>query len=238
MSYRIVKKIVTGRQAIDGAGVHLVRVLGSGTIRDFDPFLMLDAFDSLNPADYVRGFPLHPHRGIETFTYLVLGLQLWINLPRDKKMVHPKYRDITPDDIPVIEEKGVTIRVVTGKYGNIGGATQGEYVDVQFLDVEMGPGGTWEMETIPGNTVFSYLMEGSCAYEPEGVIQPARRAVLFSDGDKIHLHAGPEGARMVIVSGKPLREPVAWGGPIVMNTDEELRNAFMELEEGTFIRHG
>ena len=117
----------------------------------------------------------------------------------------------------------MTIRVVTGKYGNIGGATQGEYVDVQFLDVEMGPGGTWEMETIPGNTVFSYLMEGSCAYEPEGVIQPARRAVLFSDGDKIHLHAGPEGARMVIVSGKPLREPVAWGGPIVMNTDEELR---------------
>ena len=255
MSYRIVKKIVTGRQAIDGAGVHLVRVLGSGTIRDFDPFLMLDAFDSLNPADYVRGFPLHPHRGIETFTYLVkgeidhkdslgnsgrikdgccqwmtagggilhqempkasprmLGLQLWINLPRDKKMVHPKY-------------------------GNIGGATQGEYVDVQFLDVEMGPGGAWEMETIPGNTVFSYLMEGSCAYEPEGVIQPARRAVLFSEGDKIHLHAGPEGARMVIVSGKPLREPVAWGGPIVMNTDEELRNAFMELEEGTFIRHG
>ena len=85
-------------------------------------------------------------------------------------MVHPKYRDITPDDIPVIEEKGVTIRVVTGKYGNIGGATQGEYVDVQFLDVEMGPGGAWEMETIPGNTVFSYLMEGSCAYEPEGVI--------------------------------------------------------------------
>ena len=280
MSYRIVKKIVTGRQAIDGAGVHLVRVLGSGTIRDFDPFLMLDAFDSLNPADYVRGFPLHPHRGIETFTYLVkgeidhkdslgnsgrikdgccqwmtagggilhqempkasprmLGLQLWINLPRDKKMVHPKYRDITPDDIPVIEEKGVTIRVVTGKYGNIGGATQGEYVDVQFLDVEMGPGGAWEMEIIPGNTVFSYLMEGSCAYEPEGVIQPARRAVLFSEGDKIHLHAGPEGARMVIVSGKPLREPVAWGGPIVMNTDEELRNAFMELEEGTFIRHG
>ena len=97
----------------------------------------------------------------------MLGLQLWINLPRDKKMVHPKYRDITPDDIPVIEEKGVTIRVVTGKYGNIGGATQGEYVDVQFLDVEMGPGGAWEMETIPGNTVFSYLMEGSCAYEPK-----------------------------------------------------------------------
>lgn len=106
----------------------------------------------------------------------MLGLQLWINLPRDKKMVHPKYRDITPDDIPVIEEKGVTIRVVTGKYGNIGGATQGEYVDVQFLDVEMGPGGAWEMETIPGNTVFSYLMEGSCCLDAGGVIQPARRA--------------------------------------------------------------
>ena len=101
----------------------------------------------------------------------------------------------------------MTIRVVTGKYGTIGGAVQGEYVDVQFLDVEMGPGAAWEMETIPGNTVFSYLMEGSCAYEPEGVLQPARRAVLFSEGGNIRLHAGPEGARMVIVSGKPLHEP-------------------------------
>lgn len=280
MSYRVIKRIVTGNRAVDGAGVHLVRVLGSGTIRDFDPFLMLDAFDSLNPSDYARGFPLHPHRGIETFTYLakgeidhkdslgnhgkimdgccqwmtagggilhqempkasprMLGLQLWINLPRDKKMVLPKYRDITPGDIPVIEENGVTIRVVTGRYGNIDGATRGEYVDVQFLDVELRPGHAWEMDTIPGHTVFAYILEGSCVCEPGGVLQPARRAILFEDGDNIHLQAGPEGARMVIVSGKPLNEPVAWGGPIVMNTEEELRNAFMELEEGTFIRHG
>lgn len=111
-------------------------------------------------------------------------------------------------------------------------------MDVQFLDVEMGPGGAWEMETIPGNTVFSYLMEGSCAYEPEGVIQPPAVPSSSRKGTRSTSHAGPEGARMVIVSGKPLREPVAWGGPIVMNTEEELRNAFMELEEGTFIRHG
>ena len=280
MSYRTIKRIVTGHQAVDGAGVHLVRVLGSGTIRDFDPFLMLDAFDSLNPADYVRGFPLHPHRGIETFTYLVkgeidhkdslgnsgrildgccqwmtagggilhqempkasprmLGLQLWVNLPAMRKMVHPKYRDITPDDIPVIEENGATIRVVTGRYGNIDGATRGEYVDVLFLDADLRPGHTWEMETTPGHTVFSYIMEGSCVFEPGGTLEPARSAVLVSDGDRVRLQAGPEGARLVMVSGKPLREPVAWGGPIEMNTDEELRQAFMELEEGTFIRHG
>lgn len=187
MKYRTIKSDVTGHPAIDGAGVHLVRVLGSPTVRSFDPFLMLDAFDSRNPADYIKGFPMHPHRGIETFTYLIqgeidhkdslgnsgkildgccqwmtagsgilhqempqasdriLGLQLWINLPRKDKMVEPKYRDITVDMVPKVEEEAGTVAVVAGRYKNVEGATKGDYVDVRFLDMTLKPAtpGPW-----------------------------------------------------------------------------------------------
>ena len=280
MKYRTVKEIVTGHKAIDGAGVHLVRVLGSSTVKNFDPFLMLDAFDSRNPEDYIKGFPLHPHRGIETFTYLIqgeidhkdslgnhgrildgccqwmtagcgilhqempkateriLGLQLWINLPHEYKMVHPKYRDITPDMVPKIEEDAGTVTVVTGTYNGEEGATRGEYVDVNFWDLDVRPNKFWMAATNPEDTMFAYIIEGTCAFEENGNLLPAKRAVLLSAGDNVQVRTETEGARLVLVSGPPLHEPVAWGGPIVMNTEDELRHAFMELEEGTFIKHG
>lgn len=279
MAGRNITRLVRGTPAIDGAGVRLVRVLGTSTIRDFDPFLMLDAFDSRNPADYVRGFPMHPHRGIETFTYLVrgeidhkdslgnegrimdgscqwmtagggilhqemprpaerlLGLQLWINLPARAKMVAPRYRDLTSSMIPEISEPGGKVRVVAGSYKDSKGATRGEYVDARFLDIALQPEGRLNVDTRPGDTVFVYGLEGSCRFGDNEELVPARQALLFSDGDTLSMRAGPEGSRMVMVSGAPLREPVAWGGPIVMNTEAELDQAFTELERGTFIRH-
>ena len=279
MKYRTIKSDVTGHPAIDGAGVHLVRVLGSPTVRSFDPFLMLDAFDSRNPADYIKGFPMHPHRGIETFTYLIqgeidhkdslgnsgkildgccqwmtagsgilhqempqasdriLGLQLWINLPRKDKMVEPKYRDITVDMVPKVEEEAGTVAVVAGRYKNVEGATKGDYVDVRFLDMTLQPGYTWTVVTKPSHTVFAYLVEGTCALTENNAMLSAKHAYLFTEGDAVALTGGPEGARLVLVSGKPLHEAVAWGGPIVMNSEDELREAFQELEDGTFIKH-
>ena len=279
MKFRTIKDAVTGHSTIDGAGVHLVRVLGSPTVKNFDPFLMLDAFDSRNPADYIKGFPMHPHRGIETFTYLmqgeidhmdslgnagkikdgccqwmtagsgilhqempqasdrILGLQLWINLPRKNKMVEPKYRDINVDMVPRVEEDAAAVAVVTGRYKDVEGAVRGDYVDVRFLDVTLKPGHTWTVETKPSHTVFAYLVEGSCALTENNDMLSAKHAYLFTEGDAVALTGGPQGARLVLVSGEPLHEAVAWGGPIVMNSEEELREAFQELEDDTFIKH-
>lgn len=291
---RTVKRQVAGRPAVDGAGVRLVRVLGSSTVRDFDPFLMLDAFDSTDPDDYVRGFPMHPHRGIETVTYLaegeiehqdslgnkgvivgggcqwmtagsgilhqempqaaprMLGLQLWVNLAKKDKMAPPKYRDIQPDNIPHVREPGVETRVLSGMYKGRAGAMQADYVPVTFLDVALDPGAVWTVETKPEDTVFAYVLYGECGAGPVPGASPcgskgsnycgatpmnARQAVLFTEGDSLTVSNGPQPTRLVVAAGRPLREPVAWGGPIVMNTDEELKQAFFELEDGTFITH-
>ena len=276
---RTISKIVTGQQAVDGAGVRLVRVIGHGDVADFDPFLMLDAFDATDPKDYVKGFPWHPHRGIETITYLVqgdiehgdslgnkgsirdgdcqwmtagsgiihqempqastrmFGLQAWLNLPARDKMTAPKYRGITQADIPVVEEAGVRIHVVAGTYGATSGAMQADFVKALYLDVELAPGASWRLETNPEDTLFVYLMQGAAGFG-NTVDQrvPWRHAVLFSEGEAFVVKAGDEGTRFVLMSGTPLREPVAWGGPIVMNTDEELKTAFRELRENTFIK--
>ncbi len=291
---RTVKRQVTGRPAVDGAGVRLVRVLGSPTVVDFDPFLLLDAFDSTNPNDYIRGFPMHPHRGIETVTYLVegllehkdslgnqgriasggcqwmtagrgilhqempqpsprmLGLQLWVNLGRKDKMCPPKYRDITPDMLPRVQEKGVSVGVLSGEYKGMEGAMRADYVPVTFLDVRLRPWSVWTVRTEPRDTVFAYILNGGCNAGPVPPQDAAggqsgagyrgaspldsRQAVLFTPGDSLTLTGCAEGAHLVLLMGTPLREPVAWGGPIVMNSDEELRQAFYELEAGTFIR--
>lgn len=293
--HRTVVQQVFGRPAVDGAGVRLVRVLGTPTVKDFDPFLMLDGFDSTNPDDYIRGFPMHPHRGIETVTYLVhgkiehedslgnkgvitsggcqwmtagsgilhqempkasprmLGLQLWVNLARKDKMSPPKYRDIEPQNIPVVEEEGVTIRILSGEYKGKQGAMRADYVPVTFLDLTLAPGASWSLETRHEDTVFAYVIEGACAAGPAPGASPCggkgdnyraatplenKQAVLFSPGDSLTLCGGQTPARLVLLQGAPLHEPVAWGGPIVMNSDEELREAFFELEAGTFIKHG
>lgn len=282
MSRRTIAQSVTGVSTLDGAGVKLMRVLGNRTVKDFDPFLMLDVFDSENPDDYARGFPMHPHRGIETFTYLMrgeidhedslgnkgritdggcqwmtagggilhqempqptkrlLGLQLWINLPRAHKMIAPRYRDIQIENVPVAKEDGVSVFVVAGEYhgpgGTVRGAAHGDYARVDFLEVRMKPGAAWTVSTRPDDTVFAYLVQGFVRVEGQDI--PSRHAPLFTHGDSLTIQAGPEGARFVLVSGKALHEPVAWGGPIVMNTEDELRQAFQDLEDGTFLRRG
>jgi redox-sensitive bicupin YhaK (pirin superfamily) len=281
-------QIVRGQNAVDGAGVRLRRVLGLNTVKDFDPFLMLDGFDSTNPKDYIRGFPWHPHRGIETVTYLLqgeiehgdslgnsgvisglqcqwmtagsgiihqempkvserlLGCQLWVNLPKAEKMTQPAYRDIKQQDVSVIQEKSATIRVLSGTYNNHHGAVKGEHVKVQYLDVALDPDCVWHYkETSNDQNLFLYLIDGTLAADDELVnFEEKACAILMSasslknsDFDEVQVKAGNEGARFFLIAGKPLKEPVAWGGPIVMNTEEELNEAFRELDNKTFIKH-
>ena len=273
---RKIKQQVLGRPAVDGAGVRLVRVLASRTVADFDPFLLLDAFDSADPEDYVNGFPMHPHRGIETVTYLVegriehedslgnkgtivgggcqwmtagrgilhqempqasprmLGLQLWVNLAKKDKMVPPKYRDISPDKVPFVREPGAEVRVLSGEYKGTAGAMRADYVNVTFLDLSLEAGASWSLATRRDDTLFVYVLEGDCSDESGSPLNK-RQAVLFTQGDSLVLKGGRERARMVVVAGQALNEPVAWGGPIVMNTDQELEEAFRQLEAGAFI---
>ncbi|MDR1684125.1 MAG: pirin family protein [Elusimicrobiota bacterium] len=273
---RKIKKIVTGVPTQDGAGVKLTRVLGRGDVADFDPFLMLDAFDSANPQDYIKGFPWHPHRGIETVTYLIrgdiehgdslgnkgsivdgssqwmtagsgiihqempkpaphlLGLQLWINLPKKNKMTKPAYRDIRPENIAKIEEDGATIGLISGEYKGKKAQTQGEYVKATLLDVAVKAGKKWQLDTAEDKNIFVYIVEGSLIIDGHEV--PQKSAALLGGGDVFKPQAGAKGARFVLFAGKPLREPVAWGGPIVMNTQEELEKAFEELDSNAFIK--
>jgi redox-sensitive bicupin YhaK (pirin superfamily) len=289
MTKRKCTQIVRGQNAIDGAGVHLRRVLGLRTVKDFDPFLMLDGFDSTDPEDYIRGFPWHPHRGIETVTYLLqgevehgdslgnhgvirdlqcqwmtagsgiihqempmpsermLGCQLWVNLPKKDKMTAPSYRDITAADVAVVSDEHAEVRIVSGSYRNKGGAVRSQYVAVQYLDVKLAPGAEWTYNETPNDhTLFLYLIDGNLAAD-EGLAQFEEKAcaLLMSAGtadpgsfEEVNVKAGSKGARFFLLAGKPLKEPVAWGGPIVMNTEEELQLAFEELDNETFIKHG
>ena len=282
---RPIKRIITGQRTVDGAGVSLVRVLGYHDAKDIDPFLMLDAFDSSNPADYIKGFPWHPHRGIETITYLIagdiehgdslgnqgsildgdcqwmtagsgiihqempkasprmLGAQVWLNLPASAKMTDPSYGDIRQADIPVISEAGATIHVVAGQYQETPGAFQGKYVPATYLDVELAAGSEWTFQNDSENTLLIYIFEGQAIFDPAKSVDnssdliDARQALLFGSGDTFWAKAGKNGIRFILLSGKPLKEPIAWGGPIVMNTREELNLAFQELDKGTFIKH-
>lgn len=275
---RDVDQVVTGNRAVDGAGVNLVRVLGRPTTESFDPFLMLDAFDSRNPEDYIKGFPWHPHRGIETVTYLVsghiehgdslgnkgdildggcqwmtagsgimhqemplasprmLGLQLWLNLPKKDKMTPPKYNDIHSSDVPEVREDGAVVRVISGAYKDARGFMEGEHVKMTMLDIALEPGASFEMPTPEDATVFVYLFSGSGKFGASQSQQGDRRAILFTKGGEVAFTAGDEGLRLVLCQAKALKEPIAWGGPIVMNTREELMLAFEELDRGTFIK--
>ena len=276
---RTIRKIVTGRHAIDGAGVKLVREIGYNDTNDFDPFLMLDAFDSTDSSDYIKGFPWHPHRGIETITYLLegdiehgdsmgnkgsilpgecqwmtagsgiihqempqpterlLGAQLWLNLPAKDKMVEPKYRALTKNNIPILHEKGTTVHILCGTYDGKKGAIEGDYVKALYLDVEIEADSEWILDTKPEHTLFVYILRGEAVFGDEGkTMTPEKHVVLFSEGKKLKVLTQNKGVRFLLMSGKPLREPIAWGGPIVMNTDEELDLAFEELDNHTFIK--
>jgi redox-sensitive bicupin YhaK (pirin superfamily) len=275
---RVPARIVSGRRTTDGAGVSLVRVFGYHDVKDFDPFLMLDAFDSKDPADYVKGFPWHPHRGIETITYLISGEMehgdslgnrgiirdgdcQWMTAgsgiihqempkPSDAsrrpalaqpsakdKMCPPKYNDLVSGNIPRITEETAEVRVLSGTYRGVEGPMKAHYVQPRYLDVSVRGGGRWTVETPPEATVFVYIVEGEGAFGPgNGTEVKEKNAVLFSRGKGFSVQAAGGGIRFLYLEGMPLGEPVAWGGPIVMNTKEELDQAFRDLDNGTFIR--
>lgn len=278
---RKVKRVVEGVETRDGAGVRLVRVIGKRDVIDFDPFLMLDAFDNEDPRDYIKGFPWHPHRGIETVTYLIkgsiehgdslgntgvigdgdcqwmtagsgimhqempkekgstrmLGTQLWVNLPARDKMTAPKYRDIKATDIPVIRREGYTVKLIAGVYDGVRGPMEEIAVQPTYMDIEVEPEGTFSVDVPTENTLFVYIVSGSAVFPADdNLTLPAKRAVLFDQGNRFQVKASGDGLRLLFFSGRPLREPIAWGGPIVMNTREELQQALKEIEEGTFIR--
>lgn len=269
-----VKTTVTGQRAVDGAGVRLVRVLGHGTVDEFDPFLMLDSFDSTDPDDYMRGFPFHPHRGIETITYLaggqmnhrdslgnsgairvgqaqwmcagsgimheempqaserMLGVQLWLNLPAAEKMAKPAYHSI--EEMPEVMVGLSTVRIVGGSFAGVEGF-QGEHLPADFLDVSLVPNERVEIPVKAGHAPYAFLLEGDA--EVAGRVYREKTALAFaSDGDAVTFAAGDMPARVLYFSAPRLDEPVAWGGPIVMNTERELEQAFAELEAGTFIK--
>jgi redox-sensitive bicupin YhaK (pirin superfamily) len=272
---RGIAKTVRGFRAVDGAGVRLVRVLGHDDVYDFDPFLMLDSFDSTDPRDYVAGFPTHPHRGIETVTYLIsgriehedslgyggviasgggqwmtagggilhqempkpsdrmLGFQLWLNMPRAVKMAPPAYLDIRAEQIPDVREDGATVRVVSGAYRGVQGVTP-RHVPATILDVTIESGRSIRLDARAGQTAFLFTIQGGALVSGERVLE--KSAVLFGEGDHIMVsaHEG-EDARFIFFIAPPLREPIAWGGPIVMNTQAELDTAFRQLREGTFL---
>ena len=278
MARRKIEKIVHGSSTRDGAGVKLTRVLANRTVEDFDPFLMLDFFDSYDPEDYTAGFPMHPHRGIETITYLIhgriehedslgnrgvinsgesqwmtagegilhqempkksehmLGFQLWLNLPQAEKMTQPKYLSITPDMIAQVKLEDSLVRVLSGEFEGKRGVVP-HHIQASIYDVELIAGSSIEIPTKPDENVFVFLIEGDAVIEGKRISQAS--AVLFGEGEHIEVTAAPEeDLRFAFFSGRALHEPVAWGGPIVMNTQEELKTAFDELRAGTFIKHG
>ena len=281
---RKIQKVFPGRPTLEGAGVHLRRGFGYGQEKLFDPFLMFDDFRGDEPSQYEAGFPWHPHRGIETITYLIQGevdhgdsmgnagtigpgdvqwmtagsglihqemprgdasgrmggFQLWANLPAAHKMMDPRYRGITAAEIPVEEAPGSRTRVISGRVGQTVGPVRDIVIEPEYFDVTLDPGAAWTHPTPSGHTAFAFLFEGSAKFAKNDDALGAEKGkiVLFSDGDQVSITAGDLGARFLFVSGKPLREPIAWGGSIVMNTREELDSARRELDDGTFVKHG
>lgn len=270
------RRSVQGYRTQDGAGVSLVRVLSTRDVEDYDPFLMMDSFDSTDPEDYYRGFPMHPHRGIETITYLIhgeidhedslgnkgtildgdaqwmtagsgimhqempqeaermLGLQIWLNLPRSEKMTSPKYFDIKKEDVPVVEKEDYTVRVISGEFEGAQGAKP-HHIQASIYDIALKDGKEIEIPSSPDESAFAFTILGEAEINNEEIKE--KTAVLFRrDGDRIHIKAHNGDTRVIYFQAPALREPIAWGGPIVMNTNEELNLAFQELKAGTFIK--
>jgi quercetin 2,3-dioxygenase len=300
MSLRPVRQILQTKPTIEGAGVKLQRAFGFGKTKDFDPFLLLDDFRNDKPEDYLAGFPWHPHRGIETITYVLAGsvehgdslgnrgkmtagdvqwmtagsgilhqempkgdtqgrmqgFQLWANLPSSLKMTAPRYQDISASAIPeVTDDDGTHVRIVCGEFWGKRGPVDGVAADPQYLDISVPPGKRKRLKVDTRRNAFAYVFAGSGTFrdasEPRAVLteqanQPDtppvydttnHSLVLFDSGDELTVKAGPEGIRFLLVSGQPIQEPVAWYGPIVMNTQEQLHQAISELQDGTFIKH-
>lgn len=281
--YRKAQRILKSKPTTEGAGVHLFRAFGPNETGLLDPFLMLDDFHSSDPEDYMAGFPRHPHRGIETVTYMIRGVidhqdsmgnkgtirsgdvqwmtagsgilhqempqsydgefqgfQLWINLPASKKMMDPRYRGIDGAHIPTAKlAEGVEAKVIAGQAGGVTGPVKDLIVKAEYLDVMMGSNRVVSIPSDPESIQFAYVFEGLASDGAEEE-EPWGRgtAVVFGKGDSVRIRSERSGARFLLISGRPLREPIAWGGPIVMNTDDQLDRAFEELRLGTFIKSG
>ncbi len=270
------KIILQGQSTYDGAGVKLNRIFAHDHTKLTDPFLLLDHFGSDNPADYIKGFPWHPHRGIETVTYMLggtvehgdnignsgiigpgdiqwmtagggvihqempkaskemmHGLQLWVNLPAKNKMMSPRYRGILDSEVPVVKIPGGEVRVIAGAYKNETGPVRKLVVNIDYLDIKLKKGNAISHESKNGYTSFFYLIEGTGEFD-EAKLEKAH-LMLFTEAGNITVKAIKD-IHYIHVTGKQLNEPIAWGGPIVMNTQEELDIAFRELDEGTFIK--
>ncbi|HXE07069.1 MAG TPA: pirin family protein [Acidobacteriaceae bacterium] len=300
MSLRAVKEMIKTKPTLEGAGVRLERAFGFGKTKEFDPFLLLDDFRNDNPADYIKGFPWHPHRGIETITYVLAGtvehgdslgnkgrmgagdvqwmtagsgilhqempkgdaqgrmhgFQLWANLPASMKMTDPRYQDIPATAIPEItDDDGTHVRIICGEFWGKRGPVEGVAADPNYIDVSIPPGRRRRLKVDITRNAFAYVFAGAGTFRdastPQAVLTESgidpnaapeydaknHSLVLFDRGDEIVVQAGPEGIRFLLVSGKPIEEPVAWYGPIVMNTQAELRQAMGELQDGSFIKH-
>lgn len=300
MSIRPIKRLIEAQPTVEGAGVRLRRAFGFGDTDDFDPFLLLDDFRNDRPEDFLAGFPWHPHRGIETITYVLAGtvdhadslgnagtiaagdvqwmtagsgiihqempkgdregrmhgFQLWANLPSPLKMTAPRYQEVVSADIPeVTDDDGTSVRIVCGDFRGVSGPVDGVAAEPLYLDVFVPPGLRTTLPVESSRHAFAYVFAGSgrfCnASDPLGVPTVAaswhhtavpdeignRFLVVFDSGDEVTVEAGERGVRFLLVSGRPLREPIAWYGPIVMNTEAELRQAFAEYRDGTFLKH-
>ena len=302
MSVRPVAQSTTAKPTLEGAGVHLHRAFGFGDPTQFDPFLMFDDFRNEDPEHYRKGFPWHPHRGIETITYVLSGtvdhgdslgnrgtlgagdiqwmtagsgimhqempkgdpngrmhgFQLWANLPSSLKMTSPRYQDVPSGEIPeIVDDDGTVVRVVCGSFWGRSGPVDGIAADPQYLDISVPAGRTKRFPVDTYRQAFAYVFEGAASFRdasrPFGVLLEKevdgeevhvrdmsgdRTLVRFGTGDEVTVTAGEHGVRFLLVSGAPIREPVAWHGPIVMNTRQELIQAVNELQSGTFIREG
>ena len=300
MDNRKIRKIIKAKSTLEGAGVSLKRGFGFSEVPDLDPFLLFDDFSSDNPRYFIKGFPWHPHRGIETITYVLTGdvehgdsignsgiissgdiqwmtagsgiihqempkgdkdgrmagFQLWANLPSNDKMINPRYRGITAREIPSANlGQGVMAKIICGQIGNIKGPVQDIRIEPEYLDISMEPKARYIHKTSPSHTVFAYVIDGDGIFcdekkpysydvEGENYFDFTRKPfieqgniILFDKGDKITIATDDKAIRFLLISGKPIGEPVAWYGPIVMNTQEELRIAFEEYNNGTFIKY-
>jgi len=276
------EKVFKSQKTLEGAGVRLNRAFGYREVPAFDPFLLLDDIHSENPDDYLRGFPWHPHRGIETVTYVLHGevdhgdsignsgaitdgdvqwmtagsgiihqemprktkgdfraLQLWVNLPATHKMMEPRYRDVQKGVIPEVAlDDGTSIRVIAGNYGRVEGPVKDIVRNPEYLDATMRPKSIFTHPVGSENVVFAYILSGEGLFNPEDEKTISTdNTVLFGNGGSTLIRTGKSGVRFLLISGEPLGEPIAWKGPIVMNTEKELVLAFSEYSAGTFIKH-
>ena len=277
---RKIAEIIEPQAVVEGAGVRLKRSIGTHTLDYLDPFLLLDHFQSKNPADYQAGFPLHPHRGIETVTYLlvgavrhrdsvgnageigpgdlqwmtagrgimheempqvrpegVAGFQLWVNLPKKQKMIAPRYQNVNANEIAEIKrEGGAKIRVIAGQVDGVVGPISGIAAEPTYLDVVIAPHGSFSLPIPRGHSAFAYIFEGEGKFGPEKRSVTTPRLVVWDDGDSVEVRTEESAVRFLLVSGKPLNEPIARYGPFVMNSKAEIEQTLRELQAGTFAQ--